>query len=413
MSSDRRRDYRDFMRRMDPTGEPSIALQSGFYVEPPDGVGKRLASRLDIEPASTHLVVGGIGSGKSTELLAVHRHLSESTDVICFRVDVLAEQRIVHLQAGVLAGLAGVAIASWIESDFGDAANEDTVRAVKQVRAIANGQWTSRWEHDEHDEHDYEPDDEVWVEGVLKRPSRNDVVYQLQEAIAVLLAACGRSFVVLFDGLDRMRNLDTFVKSVGHDVPALKMAGVGVVVIGPQQLRLTKHRFILEYFTQFHLHGAAAFLGAEGQAFLGKVLRARDPAGLIEDDLLAAVATWSGGLLRDLISLAKSAAEEAYSAGHSSIQKSDIDTAADGFGRSLLLSVNSSMGERLKELVPKKASGRFESKPKPKSRPAFILESEVDIELLYRRLIIEVPGVPVIYVPHPTLIPLVRLFQGA
>lgn len=409
MVNDRRQRYRAFIRRMDPTGDPGTAVTSGFYVEPPDGVGQRLAASLDIDQTGSHLVVGGIGSGKSTELIQVHRKLMES-DVICFRVDVLAEQRSDDLVPGVLLGLAALAIAGWVETNRADIVTDEMLDAINRVSRLANGSWADIWDHAQND---FEPDDSVWVEGVIKRPGSNDTVDELKGALAPLVPAFPSGVVVLFDGLDRLEDLNAFVKIVRHDVPALRSIGIGSVVIGPQQLRLTAHNAILAHFTGFHLHGAAAFVTEEGQRFLAAVLRTRDTEELIPDDLLEKVATWSGGLLRDLISLAKSAGEEAYASGHDTISISDIDAAADQYGRGLLLGATAEMGTRLKDLVPPKADvKRLAPRSPAKAQPAFVLSTEVDIDMLVRRLIVEVPGVPVRYVPHPTLVPLVRKMGG-
>jgi hypothetical protein len=47
------------MRRLDPTGDPVQAVDGEFYVPPPNAVSQRIATRLELEPASSHLLVGG------------------------------------------------------------------------------------------------------------------------------------------------------------------------------------------------------------------------------------------------------------------------------------------------------------------------------------------------------------------
>lgn len=405
MTTDRRQRYRDYMRRMDPTGDPSAAVVGGFYVEPPEGVGQRLAASLDVDVTGSHLVVGGIGSGKSTELIQVQSKLRDTSDVVCFRIDVLAQQQHDKVSPGVLLGLAGLAVADWVEKTSSTSASKEVVDAVRRVRELANGRWVYHWEGNQiHDE----PDDSQWSEGVIKTPGRNDTVVALANAMAPLVTVFRSGVVVLFDGLDRLRDLNVFAQVVGHDIPALRSIGVGSVTVGPQECRVHTHNFVLNYFTALHLHGAAAFATDEGQRFLAHVLRSRDQEKLIPDEMLMNLATWSGGVLRDLISLAKLAGEEAYASGHDHIGKPDIDAAADRFGRGLLLGATAEMGARLKELVPPKSERRFGPRVPGKSEPTFVLSADVDIDMLVRRLIVEVPGVPVRYVPHPTLVPLVR-----
>ena len=75
MVDDRRAMFRDVMSRLDPTIDPECAVKDNLYVRPPNGIARRLSARFDIDPSSTHLVVGGIGSGKTTELIQAARLL--------------------------------------------------------------------------------------------------------------------------------------------------------------------------------------------------------------------------------------------------------------------------------------------------------------------------------------------------
>ncbi len=87
-NADRRTRFRDYMRRLDPTGDPVLAVEGGLYVPPPNAVSRRIATRIELEPASSHLLVGGIGSGKTTELIAIERALAKVDDLRPVRVDV-------------------------------------------------------------------------------------------------------------------------------------------------------------------------------------------------------------------------------------------------------------------------------------------------------------------------------------
>ncbi|MEZ4302960.1 MAG: hypothetical protein R3B70_49005, partial [Polyangiaceae bacterium] len=66
----RRELWRAFMGRFEPAADPRDAIARGFYVpRPGKGIGAELASRFEVKPAASHLLVGGIGSGKTTQLL--------------------------------------------------------------------------------------------------------------------------------------------------------------------------------------------------------------------------------------------------------------------------------------------------------------------------------------------------------
>jgi len=58
------------MSRLNAAADPADAIRQGFYVEPGErSIAKQLATRLELEPASSHPVVGGVGAGNTTQLL--------------------------------------------------------------------------------------------------------------------------------------------------------------------------------------------------------------------------------------------------------------------------------------------------------------------------------------------------------
>src|SRR5580704_14309461 len=86
--SDRLERFRLLMARLDPAGDPAHALTAGFYVPPAGSASARIAARLALASSSTHLLVGGVGSGKTTELLDVKRRLDQLADTCALYVDV-------------------------------------------------------------------------------------------------------------------------------------------------------------------------------------------------------------------------------------------------------------------------------------------------------------------------------------
>lgn len=109
--SDRRSRFRDYIRALDPTGDPAKPFLDNRYVEPLTGVGRRIVSRLDIDPASSHLLVGGIGSGKTTELIRIEEGLRPVSGMHIVRVDVPSRHQLDKLKPGVLLALASLAVA--------------------------------------------------------------------------------------------------------------------------------------------------------------------------------------------------------------------------------------------------------------------------------------------------------------
>jgi chromosomal replication initiation ATPase DnaA len=79
-SQDRLERFRAARAKLDPAGDPAHAMEQ-FYVDTPRSVGARIAAELALAPASSHLLVGGVGSGKTTELLATARRIAAIADV--------------------------------------------------------------------------------------------------------------------------------------------------------------------------------------------------------------------------------------------------------------------------------------------------------------------------------------------
>ena len=81
--------FRAFIAAMNPSSDPRDAIKQGYYVDPHHGgVWSKLTRALELEPASTHLVLGGIGSGKTSELLRacamLRSSLRESGDFVAY-----------------------------------------------------------------------------------------------------------------------------------------------------------------------------------------------------------------------------------------------------------------------------------------------------------------------------------------
>jgi hypothetical protein len=188
-----------------------------------------------------------------------------------------------------------------------------------------------------------------------------------------------------------------------NDLFCLSNIGVGSVTVGPPELRGEAYRQFAERFATFHFHGATDSTTEVGVGFLERILQKRTDEGVLPSKERHRIAQWSGGILRDLIALARNAGEEAYARGAECISMEHVDAAADRFGRALLLGLSSDATERLTKLA---AQLRFK-KPR-EAFTQFTVSSDVDIDLLVRRLIIEFPEIPPRFALHPTIRPLLR-----
>lgn len=375
------------MARMNPTADPAKAIAGGLFVERPGGsVWSELKSRLEVDPVSSHVVLGGIGSGKTSELIIIAEKLKASLQPEGDHVEYIDVSKQFSLdsraRSGVLVALAGLGLA---RSQPKDERSPEFVKAVKSLYTFAYG---------------YQSDDDFSHQfpGVLDDTYRgNDPPNSLEHAgnLPALLKhrnGGGKHAVFLFDSLDRLPNPENFVTLVQHDIAALKRVGIGVVVVGPVRYVPGNDRGLVELFDHPHFQLSVDTQNESEFAFLCDVLRRRADPDVLPDMCLRPLVLASGGVLRDLITLAKRAAEEAYVGGRDSVQLQDVVTARDAMGRGLAIGLDD---EQLVALRKVHASEKF------------IVRGERELSLLETRRVLMYEGNR--WVVHPALAPLLGL----
>lgn len=393
---DRRALFRAYMRRLDPKADPAIALRDGSYVPSPHATSSHIATRLEIDPASSHLIIGAVGSGKTTELLAINDRLTASTDIVPLFVDVPSLQNVTKLSEGVLVGLAWTEIWKHVKEYQSELARTHQT-AAGYANAAAAGFYTDDPSEIENDEDRY-----FRVPGLISKPTENTDLARVMTTLAVLINESNLRYVILFDGLDRTRKTDSLLAMLLNDLSQLSGIGIGSVVVGPPELRGETYHQFTERFATFHFHGATDFTNSSGIGFLESVLQKRTDESVLGDKGRWCIAQWSGGIMRDLIALARNAGETAYSLGADKISLEHIDIAADRFGRALLLGLSKEATQRLTGIY--NTQMRFARAPR--TFIEFTASNDVDIDLLIRRLIIEFPELPPRFALHPTIRPL-------
>jgi hypothetical protein len=114
--SDRLARFRGFMASLNAT-DPASAVDKGLYVPTPGTVAaERLVTRLQLQPSASLALVGGIGSGKTTQLLVARDKLERETDIVPLYLDVAEEHDIGKMDAGVLAVLVGEALSRLVNA---------------------------------------------------------------------------------------------------------------------------------------------------------------------------------------------------------------------------------------------------------------------------------------------------------
>src|SRR5688500_18088170 len=80
--------FQQHMARHEATEAQREIIKGGFYVAPPgNSVADQLVARLSLKPSSSHMVLGGVGSGKTTQLMMVCEQLDRFDDTRARYID--------------------------------------------------------------------------------------------------------------------------------------------------------------------------------------------------------------------------------------------------------------------------------------------------------------------------------------
>jgi hypothetical protein len=355
-SSQRRERFRDYMRKLNPTAPARMTIEAGLVVEDLHGsLFRTLAARADLDPGSQQLLVGGTGSGKTTELLMAERWLEQQGQTLSIYIDISAETDLSGLNSGAL--LAGFGLhltrafsGKGFEDSLDDAQKAALKKARSEIKEFAFGTTKSVWvpEYDGYEadfEADYDASEDEpgrWVTqsvpGKLKPPFpalQRDIQGIRAPLDFFINAVQARSLdvVVIFDGLDRLISPDKFWAVVQQDFRALRRMRVAVLAAAPLSVLYGEGRSISEHFDRVH-HMATLNSEPENNTYLKSVLSHRGGTDLLSADAAELICCFSGGVLRDLVSLARDAGEAAYVEGCERILSEHASTVIKQLGES-------------------------------------------------------------------------------
>jgi hypothetical protein len=167
--------------------------------------------------------------------------------------------------------------------------------------------------------------------------------------------------------------------------------------VGPGRILYGANRPIADLFDQLHFVPALDVAkDPSARDFLERVLAKRTEDKVLNPKLRSNLVAWSGGLLRDLLQLTRSAVEEAFVSGADSVSEQHIARAVDDFGRTMMF------GLRKNELLKLQHLRTF---------GGFVPTSDDDLGLLVSRRIIEYHGTAKRYAVHPTIAPLLAAMK--
>ncbi len=389
--SNRLKFFRSQMAAFEGTADPQRAIENGYYVPEPRKSASSLITRVGLRPSATHLLIGGIGSGKTTQLHIARNQFNEIEDVSAHYVDVSTYTNISEIVPGVLTAISGLVLSELTKSaqdidieDYQDLITKyaygysETVTRSPISDLLATTTTTTKRQ-----------------KGVLSVP--NEAI-KIQKAIKGLNKAASSDFgdiVLFFDGLDRLDDVQVFSQIVTTDVQHISAAGIGVVLVGPLLAAYSQYRDIIEPAVNYTTYQSCFDLENDPEAytFFNKVLSIRSRENFLEKSAVGSLINYSGGVLRDLINLAQFSIEEAYISDEDRLQPKHVEAAANSLGRAKMLSISD---QDLNVLKKVSETGNF------------IPRTDAEIRLLVTGRILEYQYPKRRFAVHPTILLLMQ-----
>ncbi|MGO8734847.1 MAG: hypothetical protein ACLQVM_18880 [Terriglobia bacterium] len=400
----RRDKFRAYMQAFNPTAPARNVIEAGLVFDDlHQSLYRNLASRADLEPGCQQLLVGGVGSGKTTELMLSERWLKDHGHVLPLYIDTSAETDLSSLNPGALLASLGLHSGEQLSGDFSAGAPTDEVKEkVKQA-------------HDRIKEYAYGKKEiaqseeltgvaEAYANLLAKRLGVREIPGKLKPPLPVLnrdiqeiriplnhllevLRSMHKDVVAIFDGLDRLLDPTKFWSVVYQDLRMLRELKVSVIATAPLSVLfgVGVGQSISDHFDR--VHHLTVIASEPANTSLWSVLDKRSANSLLNHGIAGSICNYSGGVLRDLISLARDAAEEAYVSDRDYISVGDIEKVAHQLGNGYLRGLGP---EAIKTLIQLDRSGSFD------------LNQPANIELLATRRVLEYSSTD--FRVHPSLL---------
>ncbi len=357
---DRRRIYRPFLDRLNPITSLRGLTDHDLIVprdhDPLDAAQPPIhvvfAGSAELSRGTQMALVGGIGSGKTTELLLTHRLLGRHADAVNIFVDLADYTDLNAINTGAILATVGMRLYAHLKR-AGKELSDELKSAHTKLMELALGK--TKWVEPYDWGGDEGPDMiRVDVPGVmrLRFPALRREVKDIRElllSIATPLLDDDAQITLLIDGLDRLIRADRFREFAEQDLQALKRTKMTAIIVAPLLLWYDESRFLQDYFDLVkHIPAAAA--NPRDSTFLRQVLERRGALDLMDRPEVNSLAKHSGGVLRDLLTLARSAAEYAYRDDEDRIGRQHVRAAILQLGNRYLVGLGANHKRLLKRL---------------------------------------------------------------
>jgi hypothetical protein len=358
---DRRQVYRPFLERLNPIASLATLADKDLIVprdhdprdngQPPIHVA--FAAYAELNRGTQMALVGGIGSGKTTELLLTHKTLRRHTDAVNIFVDLAEYTDLSEINTGSILATLGMRLYSEVRR-ISDEPSADVTASYEKLRELAFGK--TKWVHYSENEPDYDPDSDmvpVKVPGVmrLRFPAFRREVKELKELLLTIAAPLieeDLQITFIIDGLDRLIRPERFREFAEQDLQALRGTKLTTIIVAPLLLWYDKGGFLQDYFDLVK-HIPAA--NPQDSAFLRQILERRGVLELMDPPEVSTIAKHSGGVLRDLLTLTRSSADYAYRDAEDRIDRKHVRAAVKQLGNRYLAGLGNTQRRILRRLA--------------------------------------------------------------
>jgi Cdc6-like AAA superfamily ATPase len=362
LTFDRRQIYRPFLERLNPIALNRSVSQRHQMLVPPRSdprdpnqppIYEVFAGTAELNRGTQMALVGGIGSGKTTELLLTKDRLRRHDDAVNVFLDAAEFTDFSETNPGAMLAAIGLRLSSRIEKRFGEPSEQVKSASVK-LRKLALG--TTEWQYDEAP--DYEGDDymvPVDVPGLMKPrfPELKERVAEVKDLLGTVLSPFlehDSQITVIVDGLDRLIEATRFREFAEQDLRAVRGMHVTMIVAAPLLLWYDDSRFLEDYFDVVR-HIPAAVIDPKKSGFLKAILKRRGADKLMSVASMNDICRFSGGVLRDLLELAQSAAQYAYRDAEDQIGKKHVRAAIQQLGNRYLAGIGTTRRRLIRRLL--------------------------------------------------------------
>jgi hypothetical protein len=395
MPSDRLTRFRQYMAAFEGAADPVKSIEHGHYVHAPGQLlVDQISGRIALRPNSTHLLVGGIGSGKTTQLLVAQKQLEAVEDLIVCYVDVSRYTDISRIEPGVLMTIVGLELHNRLPQELRGSVSDATETLRKSGYGYAETKEIQFRRSRIHDLPEKVQSERIEHKGLFTQVADRRIKESVREILAALIRYNKKKIIFFCDGLDRLEDVDRFAKIIRSDIQSLKQLGIGLLVVGPMLFTHSEDqdaKDLIDY--PYYQPCFDVEQDQDARTFLTDIILTRLPKpDFFEDGVIDRLVQQSGGVLRDLVTLTQAAIEEAYLAGDETLDLTHVEKAVQSLA-SRMLRISE------KEIVVLRNQLKGEN---------FILGTPESFKLLSSRQVLEYRYPTVRYAVHPAIVPLLQ-----